>query len=121
MLKLAPLFGNGAVLCRGKEIRIFGEADEGRTVTVTLDGDTASCVARGGRFLARLAPRRAATGCTLTVTDGAQTITSTDVAIGEVYLAGGHGCLMDAAFRCARAFRWASARRLGGSERFHSQ
>ena len=34
MLKLAPLFGNGAVLCRGKEIRIFGEAENGRTITV---------------------------------------------------------------------------------------
>ena len=26
MLKLAPLFGNGAVLCRNKEIRIFGDS-----------------------------------------------------------------------------------------------
>lgn len=89
MLKLAPLFGNGAVLCRGKEIRIFGEAEEGRTITVTLGDATAVCTAREGRFLARLAPMEAATGLTLTVTDGAETIASTDIAIGEVYLAGG--------------------------------
>lgn len=89
MLKLAPLFGNGAVLCRNKEIRIFGEADEGRTVTVTLGDATCVCTARGGRFLARLAPMEAATGLTLTVTDGVDTQTSTDIAIGEVYLAGG--------------------------------
>jgi len=89
MLKLAPLFGHGAVLCRNKEIRIFGEADEGRTVTVTLGDATCVCTARGGRFLARLAPMSAATGLTLTVTDGVDTQTSTDVAIGEVYLAGG--------------------------------
>ncbi len=89
MLKLSPLFSSGAVLCRGKEIRIFGQADEGRTVQVTLDGDTASCTARDGRFLALLPPRPAAIGLTLTVTDGEETITSTDIAVGEVYLAGG--------------------------------
>ena len=89
MLKLAPLFGNGAVLCRGKEIRIFGEAENGRTITVTLGDATCVCTARDGRFLARLAPMSAATGLTLTVTDGTDTVTSTDIAIGEVYLAGG--------------------------------
>lgn len=89
MLKLAPLFGNGAVLCRNKELRIFGEAEEGRRITVTLGDASAVCTARGGRFLARLAPQQAATGCTLTVTDGVETITATDIAIGEVYLAGG--------------------------------
>ena len=89
MLKLAPLFGNGAVLCRGKEIRIFGEAENGRTITVTLGDAACVCTAREGRFLARLAPMEAATGLTLTVTDGTDTVTSTDIAIGEVYLAGG--------------------------------
>ena len=89
MLKLAPLFGHSAVLCRNKEIRIFGEAESGRSITVTLDSDTAVCTARDGRFLARLAPREAATGLTLTVTDGVETVVSTNIAIGEVYLAGG--------------------------------
>jgi len=89
MLKLSPLFGHGAVLCRGKEIRVFGQAEEGRAITVTLGDDVAHCTARDGRFLAHLPPRAAATGLTLTVTDGVETIVSTDIAIGEVYLAGG--------------------------------
>ena len=89
MLKLSPLFGPGAVLCRGKELRIFGEAEDGRTITVTLGNDTAHCTARGGRFLALLPPRAAATGLTLTVTDGTDTIVSADIAVGEVYLAAG--------------------------------
>lgn len=89
MLKLAPLFGNGCVLCRNKELRIFGQAEDGAAVTVTLNGVQAVCVAKDGRFLAQLPPQSAATGCTLTVACGEETITVTDVAIGEVYLAGG--------------------------------
>ena len=89
MLKLAPLFGNGAVLCRNKELRIFGTAETGRKITVSLCGRQGVCTARDGRFLALLPPLPAATGCTLTVSDGVDTVVSSDVAIGEVYLAGG--------------------------------
>lgn len=28
--KLAPLFGNGAVLCRRKEVRVWGTAADGK-------------------------------------------------------------------------------------------
>lgn len=89
MLKLAPLFGNGCVLCRGKELRIFGQAEEGSIVTVRLNDAEIQCVTKDGQFLACLPPQKAATGCTLTVTCGEECITVTDVAIGEVYLAGG--------------------------------
>ena len=95
MFTLAPLFGNDAVLARDKEIRVFGTADEGTALRAVLKdafGITmaeAVCTAEDGRFLLRLRPQAAQTGCTLTVTDGATTVTSSDIAIGEVYLAGG--------------------------------
>ena len=95
MFKLAPLFGTGAVLARDKEIRVFGAADDGAVLTAVLtgaDGATlaqAVCTAAEGRFLLRLAPQQARTGCKLTVTDGRETVTSENIAIGEVYLAGG--------------------------------
>ncbi|MBQ8556651.1 MAG: hypothetical protein IJ438_12390 [Clostridia bacterium] len=95
MFKLAPLFGNGAVLARGKEIRVFGTADEGVRLTAELtaaDGTLlakAACTSAEGRFLLRFPPQRAQTGCTLTVTDGTMLIVSGNVAIGEVYFAGG--------------------------------
>lgn len=95
MLKLAPLFSSGAVLCRGKEIRVFGQAAPGAQVHVQLL-DSAGCLlaettvcAEEGHFLAYLAPQQAQTGCTLHVSDGQATCTACDVAIGEVYLAGG--------------------------------
>lgn len=95
MFKLAPLFGNGAVLVRGKEIRIFGTAEDGSRLTCELaaaDGSLlakASCTAADGRFLFRLPPQQAATGCTLSVNDGTMLIISGNVAIGEVYFAAG--------------------------------
>lgn len=95
MLKLAPLFGPGAVLAREKEIRIFGWAEDGRVVTARLSdasGQTlgeAVCRAEQGRFLLALPPQEAGTGRVLTVTDGTDTLVSDNVAVGEVYLAGG--------------------------------
>lgn len=74
--KLAPLFGNGAVLCRRKEVRVWGTAADGQTITgrvTTADGLILSegvCTARDGRFLLHLPPMEQATSCTLTVTCG---------------------------------------------------
>ena len=53
MLKPASLFTDGAVLCRNKEIRIFGEADSGTDVTAVL-------LDRRGEVLAEAACRSTA-------------------------------------------------------------
>ena len=95
MLKPAALFTDGAVLCRRKEIRVFGEADDGAVVSVTLTDRRgallaeAKCQSRGGKFLACLRPQEAQTGCCLFFCAGGETVTAEDVAIGEVWLAGG--------------------------------
>ena len=34
--KLSPLFRDGAVLCRNKEIRVWGTAEEGTRLTLIL-------------------------------------------------------------------------------------
>ena len=95
MLKPASLFTDGAVLCRGREIRVFGEADPGNAVRVTLTDRAGSllaetvCESSGGRFLAVLPPQQARTCCRLTVSAGTQQVSAEDIAIGEVFLAGG--------------------------------
>ena len=96
MLKPSPLFSDGAVLCRGKEIRIFGQAEPGAILRATLRNRTGSTLAeaecrgeKDGSFLALLAPQEAETECELTLTDGKETFTARDLAIGDVYLAGG--------------------------------
>ena len=95
MLRMSPLFSDGAVICRGKEIRLFGEAEDGARVHGELRDEKDALLARGdasarnGRFLILLPPQEAATGCRLVVTAGGETYIALDISIGEVYLAGG--------------------------------
>ncbi len=95
MMKVSPLFTDGAVLCRNREIRIFGEAPDGAAVRARLLDPEGGMLAdregtaEGGRFEIALPPQEARTGCRLTVTDGETAVTAEDVAIGDVYLAGG--------------------------------
>ena len=95
MLKPAALFTDGAVLCRNKEIRVFGEADDGAAVTAVLRDRHGNVLAeaesqsRGGCFLMSFSPQAAQTGCTLTFRSGNERAEAADVAIGEVFLAGG--------------------------------
>ena len=95
MLKPAPLFTDGAVLCRNREIRVFGETDSGSEVSVTLTDRNgkilteAVCRSMNGRFLVLLCPQEAQTGCRLVIRAGTETTEAGDIAIGEVFLAGG--------------------------------
>ena len=67
MLEAASLFTDGAVLCREKEIRIFGKAEDGRTVEALLTGADGAVLARGaadardGQFVICLPPVKAQT------------------------------------------------------------
>ena len=95
MLEVASLFTDGAVLCRDKEIRIFGRADRGETVHARLEdahGRTlaeAAALAGDGRFLVCLPPQMAQAGCRLVLRCGTEQAAAEDVVIGDVYLAGG--------------------------------
>ena len=93
--QLAPLFRDGAVLCRNKEIRIWGTAEEGTRLTLILRNEwdqelgRDEAVAQEGKFLFRLPPQKAQVKCTLTLADGQNSVSYSDIAIGDVYLAGG--------------------------------
>ena len=93
--QLASLFTDGAVLCRGKEIRVFGTGEEGLSLSALLldEGGKTLCqdetVIRDSRFCFYLPPQEARMGCVLTVTGGQDKTICCDIAIGEVYLAGG--------------------------------
>ena len=95
MLKPASLFTDGAVLCRRKEIRVFGEVSEGLTVTVRLLSREGSLLGEGSaradgtRFLVSLPPQEAQTDCRLVLSTDGEQFEADDVAIGEVFLAGG--------------------------------
>ena len=95
MLEAASLFTDGAVLCRDQEIRVFGRADDGGTVTAYLEDRHGSVLAEesapasDGRFIISLPPQRAQTGCRLVLRCGTERTEAQDIAIGDVFLAGG--------------------------------
>lgn len=86
----APLFQNSAVLQRGKPVPVWGTASAGEKVTVTFAGQTKSAVASAdGRWSVTLDPLNAsATPATLTIA-GENTVTLSDIVVGDVWLASG--------------------------------
>lgn len=90
MLKCSDIFGNDMVLQRDKQIPIWGAAEPGAQVHLTMQGQTFSATAdEDGRWKAVWGPFHTSTEETLIVSSGGEKLTFTGVQIGEVWLAGG--------------------------------
>ena len=92
-MKLQPalIFGEHMVLQRNKEIKVFGTSAAGDTVSVTLCGETVSAPAVDGVWVATLGAKEACERTVLTISSEVtgEKIIFEDVAICEVWLAGG--------------------------------
>jgi len=91
-LTLSPLFSNNAVLQRNKPCPVWGTAGANKTVTVTFNGQTKTTTSdASGNWMVVLAPMAAkTTGGTLTATEtGANTVTITNVVVGDVWICSG--------------------------------
>jgi sialate O-acetylesterase len=89
-VRLPRIFGSHMVLQQGIDVPVWGWTDAGAAVTVTL-GDAAQKAVAGadGRWSVRFGPLKAGGGpLTMTVT-GANTITLTDILVGEVWVGSG--------------------------------
>ena len=88
-MKLPQLFADGMVLQRDLPIAVWGWADPGEGVSVSLAGHTVSAVTGAdGRFKVFL-PALPAGGPHVLTVSGRSTMTFDDVWIGEVWLASG--------------------------------
>ena len=88
----AQIFGDNMVLQFGKPLSVFGTGTDGTVVTVSITGEEAastSTIVSDGRWLAMLPPQPAQDSVELTVSDGTESRTFTNVAVGAVWLAGG--------------------------------
>lgn len=87
----AGIFGDGMVLQRGKESRIFGKADGEVTVTLEKDGKSEEykTSAANGKFVCTLGIHEAGTGYKLTVSSVSESVTYYDVCFGDVYYLSG--------------------------------
>jgi sialate O-acetylesterase len=91
---LGPLFTDHAVLQRDRPINVWGEAEPGAAVSVTLAGGKphASVETRAdasGRWHATLPPQSAGGPHTLTARSGSREQTAKDLLVGDVWLCSG--------------------------------
>ena len=90
-LRLPHIFSDHMVLQRDKPVNVWGWAGEGQMVRIAFGGQERSATAAAdGKWLASLDPMEAnATGQALTVTAGGETLSYSNVLVGEVWLCGG--------------------------------
>ena len=90
MLKLAGIFQDNMVIQRNKPIQVWGTGTPGTIVTVSLFTATAdTMVCADGSWKIALQPLCAGAGYTLVTSNTAESIVIQNVAVGEVWLAGG--------------------------------
>jgi sialate O-acetylesterase len=88
-VKLPPLFTDHMVLQRNVPVNIWGWANKGEKVTVTINQQRKSVKTdQTGKWLIQLDPLQAGGPYTITIT-GKNTITLHDVLVGEVWLCSG--------------------------------
>jgi sialate O-acetylesterase len=86
---LPTLISDHMVLQQGREIQLWGKADAGETITVSLAGHTATTTADVDRHWSARLPAMSAGGpFTLTI-EGNKKIEIKDVMVGEVWIASG--------------------------------
>ena len=89
MLKLDVLFSDNAILQRQKEICIWGIGEKGRTVTVVIQNKSASTEVVNGKWCVKLDSLETSESEELIVDDGYAKLIIRNIAVGEVWIAGG--------------------------------
>jgi sialate O-acetylesterase len=87
-VKLHGLFTDGTVLQRDREVPVWGTGSDGEKVTVKFTDQEISTTVRDGRWMVKLKPLKAGGPFTLTVIAG-NTVTVTNLLVGEVWLCSG--------------------------------
>ena len=85
---LNSLFTDNMVLQREIPAKVFGTADDGESVIVSINGQTAKTTAKGGEWLVALKPMKAGGPHRLTI-EGKNTLTLQNVVFGDVWLCTG--------------------------------
>lgn len=116
------LFGDGMVLQRHKPIPVWGSAQPGATIKVSLAGREAhSFVKDDGKWMVELPAMQAASNLTMHIRCGDQEVVVSDVAIGEVWLASGQSNMEMRAWQSDVANRLDTASDLTGIRFFMQQ
>ena len=89
-MKPASLFQEHMILQRGKIVPVWGEARPGERIEVSVQGKQSEAKADAeGRWTVRIGPLEAQESGTLEIRGEDEHITLQDVAVGDIFLAGG--------------------------------
>jgi sialate O-acetylesterase len=89
-VKMPAIFGDHMVLQQGARLPVWGTADAGEKVTVTVGNETGDATAGAdGKWLVTLAPLPAGTAPVTMTVAGKNTIKFDDVLVGDVWLCSG--------------------------------
>ncbi len=88
-VQLPALFSDNMVLQQGMPVTIWGWAHEGEKVTVKFRGQTVSTTTRNLKWSVKLRPLKAGGPDTLTIGAAQNTVTLTNVLVGEVWVCSG--------------------------------
>ncbi len=105
----APIFGDGMVLQRDKEITVWGYGADGKTIKVSLGNISTSCTAQNNKWHCKLPPQTAAAGLTLRAVQDNVSIELRDVMLGDIWVAAGQSNME---FFLRYEKHWQKARRL---------
>jgi sialate O-acetylesterase len=88
-LKVAPVFSDNMVLQRDKNINVWGTASDGDRITVAIEDCSASTTVKNNKWTVVLPGLKAGGPYDVKVTGSKDSVTFSNVMIGEVWLAGG--------------------------------
>ena len=89
-VKLPTIFGDHMVLQQDQALPIWGTADPGEKVKVAIDDRSAETTAGAdGKWMIKLAPLATGTAAVTLTVSGKNTLTLSDVLVGEVWLTSG--------------------------------
>jgi sialate O-acetylesterase len=87
---LSPIFGDNMVLQRGMHVPIYGTADAGEKIAVVFMGKTyKTTTSADGKWSIKMGSYKAGGPYEMKLTHGTETLSFTNILIGEVWLASG--------------------------------
>ena len=89
------LFSDNAVLQRNQPLSVWGTAKTGEKVSVEFAGQIVSSVAKDGKWRIRLKPLQPGGPFTMTITGDDNSLTLTNILVGDVWLASGQSNMQD--------------------------
>lgn len=103
-VKVSNIFSSDMIVQRDKPVNVWGTADNGEQVTVSINSQNISTTAENGKWKITLKPMKAGGPSDMKIT-GSNTIAFKNILVGDIWLCGGQSN-MDYDFGVYMKWRW---------------